>query len=79
VKRRLRRVTGRPDGGLWPQRGEYLSGDECEGVGRLLLRGESTGRPVGGVPFLEAVSRLVGRDLTPGKPGPKPKRKQKQG
>ena len=40
------------------------------------LRGhERTGRPLGGVDFLEYLEKLIGRALKPKKPGRKPKRK----
>jgi putative transposase len=58
--------------------GEYLAGEDCESVGRLLRRGETTGRPIGDDGFLATIGRLVGRDLTPKKRGRKPKRKRKQ-
>ena len=34
---------------------------------------ERTGRPLGPEPFVVAVGCVVGRDLRPRKPGPKPK------
>ena len=39
------------------------------------LRGhERTGRPLGGVDFLESLEKLIGRALKPKKPGRKPKK-----
>ena len=38
-----------------------------------LRRGELIGRPLGGPAFLDAIGRQLGRSVTPGKRGPKPK------
>ena len=50
-----------------------------EGLGdedlERLRRHERTGRPLGSERFVEKVSDLLGRDLVPKKPGPKPKAK----
>mgnify|MGYP000845672178 CR=1 FL=1 len=54
--------------------GEYLAREDCESVAPLLRRGETTGRPIGDGRFLASLSRLLERDLTPKKRGPKPKR-----
>jgi hypothetical protein len=35
---------------------------------------ENTGRPLGETPFIEKIARLLGRDILPKKPGPKPKK-----
>jgi len=60
---------------LW---GEYLAGEDLPAMARLLRRGESTGRPLGDETFMTKVGRLLNRDLTPKKPGPKPKKPKQQ-
>ena len=55
---------------------EYLARADCEMVAPLLRRGETTGRPIGDGRFLASLGRLLGRDLTPKKRGPKPKRQK---
>ncbi len=47
--------------------------DEGELAARI-RRGETTGRPLGDDTFVQTVGKLLGRDLTLGKPGRKPKR-----
>ena len=58
--------------------GEYLTGEDLPETARLLRRGESTGRPIGDETFVTKVGRLLKRDLTPKKPGPKPKKPKQQ-
>lgn len=53
--------------------GEYLRDwDEAE-VASQLASHERTGRPLGQKGFAKRIGTLVGRNLIPGKPGPKPK------
>ena len=76
-----RRYTRRINSGrgwrgyLWqPQRGP---------CGRAILvirdglRHENTGRPLGDAAFVKKLESLLGRPLTPHKPGPKPREKPK--
>jgi putative transposase len=51
--------------------GEYLMADDGRDVAAAMRRHESTGRPMGDNSFVEKMSRLLGRDLLPKKPGPK--------
>ena len=53
----------------------YLAREDCESLGGLLCRGESTGCPIGDVRFPASIGRLLGRDLTPAKCGRRPKRR----
>jgi putative transposase len=54
--------------------GEMLRRDaEAEAV-RRLRAAETIGRPLGEPSFLRRIERKTGRDLIPGKRGPKPKR-----
>jgi putative transposase len=58
---------------------EYLrerdepNGKDKLGIGEVLRRHESTGRPLGDRPFLERLGQQLGRNLLPQKRGPKPK------
>ena len=54
----------------WRQ--HLAEGDDAE-FASMLRRHENTGRPLGERPFVERVGAMLGRDLTPKKPGPKPK------
>jgi len=40
-----------------------------EAIGRILHRHEGTGRPLGERPFVQRIAQLLGRDLTPRRPG----------
>jgi putative transposase len=53
--------------------GEYLADSDTEDLQDRLRLHERTGRPLGDRPFLERLGALLGRDLIPGKRGPKPK------
>ena len=55
--------------------GEYLAREDCEAVAPLLRLDETTGRPISGDAFLATIGCLIGRNLMPNKPGPKPKRR----
>ncbi|MCK7474239.1 MAG: transposase [Rhodopseudomonas palustris] len=52
-----------------------------EGIGDdeigLIRRHEGSGRPLGDEKFLKRCEKKLGRDLHPGKPGPKPKEKKR--
>jgi putative transposase len=54
-------------------RREYLADDDDHRTGQVLRRHENTGRPLGDLNFLRRASRVLGRDLLPKKPGPKPR------
>jgi len=54
---------------------DYLAEPDDPALGQGLRRRENTGRPLGDRPFLERLGKLLGRDLLPKKPGPKPERK----
>ena len=58
---------------------KYLRQEEVSGVGEMLRRHESTGRPLGEESFLRKIGRLVGRDILRHKPGPKPKKRTNKG
>jgi len=47
-----------------------------EPIGQILRRHEGTGRPLGERPFIQRIGRLLGRDLTPRKPG-RPRKSRK--
>ncbi len=49
--------------------GEYLQGDADDALSAVMRLHESTGRPMGSVPFVKTLEALVGRNLLPGKPG----------
>ena len=49
--------------------GEYLAEADAAELGGRLRRHESTGRPLGERPFLERLSKLLARNLIPGKGG----------
>ena len=53
--------------------GEYLARQDGQETARLLRRRASTGRPLGDEAFVKKIAALLGRDLTPNKPGRKPK------
>ena len=57
---------------------KYLRQEEVSGVGEMLRRHESTGRPLGEESFLRKIGRLVGRDILRHKPGPKPKKRTRK-
>lgn len=52
---------------------QYLADADDPSLGKRLRRHENTGRPLGERPFLKRIGDLLGRDLLPKKPGPKPK------
>jgi len=71
------RASGRPPhggttNGTW---GEHLAeedgpaGPGGEPIGQILRRHEGTGRPLGERPSVQRIAQLLGRDLTPRKPG----------
>jgi REP element-mobilizing transposase RayT len=47
-----------------------------DGLARELSLHESTGRPLGERSFVQRIGDLLGRDLLPGKPGPKPQKER---
>ena len=53
---------------------EYLSQADAEGDLKLMRKHGVTGRPLGSKEFLEKLTKKLGVDLTPKKPGPKRKR-----
>ena len=53
--------------------GQYLAREELSETARHLRSRESTGRPLGDAKFVAKVGQLLGRNLTPKKPGRKPK------
>ncbi len=53
---------------------DYLSEQDSQELTREFQQRENTGRPLGDTPFLEQIGRLLGRNLLPKKPGPKPKK-----
>ena len=60
----------------------FFGNDDCEACLSLLtewcgLRHENTGRPLGHGAFVKKLESLLGRQLTPRKPGPKPRKKRK--
>ncbi len=52
----------------------FIAGSSVDDDG-LFLRHERTGRPLGDEGFVQRVSKLIGRDLMPKKPGRKRKEK----
>ena len=55
---------------------QYLADADDPSLGKRLHRHERTGQPLGERTFLKRIGDLLGRDLIPKKPGPKPKPKQ---
>ncbi len=51
----------------------FIAGSSSVDDGGLFLRHERTGRPLGDEGFVQHVSKLIGRDLMPKKPGRKRK------
>ena len=51
---------------------DYLYGAETEEFRTGLQRHQRTGRPFGGLGFVEELELLLDRELKPKKPGPKP-------
>ncbi len=75
-------LSGRDDGATtpgpvarrFPDVAALLAGGEGDdAVHDRLRRAERIGRPVGGTTFIETIEALVGRRITPRKPGRKPK------
>ena len=56
-----------------PRFGDLIDQAPDEGEFQRLRRSELIGRPLGAPAFVEALERQLGRSLTPGKRGPKPK------
>ena len=56
-----------------PRFADLLDGEADEAAFTALRRSELIGRPLGSPAFLDAISRRLGRSVTPGKRGPKPK------
>ncbi|WP_158818019.1 transposase [Methylocapsa sp. S129] len=56
-----------------PRFADLLDGEADDDSFIPLRRGELIGRPLGAPAFLDAISRQLGRSVTPGKRGPKPK------
>jgi putative transposase len=56
-----------------PRFADLLDGDPDDGAFTALRRGELIGRPLGAPAFLDAIGRRLGRNVAPGKRGPKPK------
>jgi putative transposase len=59
----------------FPDMGEMLKYKADADAIRRIRAAETIGRPVGGPGFLRRIERKTGRDLVPGKRGPKPKRR----
>ncbi|MGE3874167.1 MAG: transposase [Parvibaculaceae bacterium] len=59
--------------GRFPDMGEMLKHQADADALRRLRAAETIGRPVGEPRFLRQIERKTGRDLAPGKRGPKPK------
>ena len=57
--------------------GEYLRQGDAPDLAKRFRQLDSTGRPLGDKGFIERLSALLGRDLSPKKPGPKEKIKPK--
>jgi putative transposase len=55
---------------------EYLAEPTDAELARELSSHESTGRPLGERSFVQRIGDLLGRDLLPGKPGPKPQKER---
>ncbi len=53
---------------------QFLTDQMNETVPLLFEAHERTGRPLGEEAFVKKVCRILGRDLVPKKPGPKPKK-----
>ncbi len=53
----------------------FIAGSRSVDEGGLFLRHERTGRPLGDEGFVQCVSKWIGRDLMPKKPGRKRKEK----
>ena len=49
----------------------YLSEEDKQEDVDILQKHSNTGRPLGGIRFIEKIEKLVGRDLKKKKPGPK--------
>ncbi len=58
---------------LVPDWADFLADGLAPDLAAALRRGERTGRPLGDKRFIAKLERRVGRKLTKGKPGPKPK------
>ena len=58
---------------------DLLDADPDDPALAALRRTELIGRPLGDRAFQDAISRRLGRAITPGKPGPKPKRERDGG
>ena len=56
-----------------PRFADLLDGKPDDAAFIALRRGERIGRPLGAAAFLDAIGRQLGRSVTPGKRGPKPK------
>jgi len=59
----------------FPDMGEMLKREADADALRRLRAAETIGRPLGEPGFLRRIERKTGRDLMPGKRGPKPKRR----
>ena len=57
--------------------GQYLGQNDGDDVASVMRHHEKTGRPLGGLEFLKKVGQMIGRDLVPKRPGPRPKKKRK--
>ena len=55
---------------------DLLDADSDDPALAALRRNELIGRPLVDGAFQDAISRRLGRAITPGKPGPKPKRER---
>ena len=51
----------------------HRPGNAGRDLAGTMRRHEATGRPLGDRAFVQSLSALLGRDLLPKKPGPKPK------
>jgi putative transposase len=55
--------------------GAFLGGEIDHSLFEKLRKAETIGRPIGSAAFIDDLERLSGRNLAPGRPGPKPKEK----
>ena len=60
----------------FPRFADLLASEPEADLFERLRAAESIGRPLGGDRFLARVERLTGRELKPGKRGPKPREAQ---
>jgi putative transposase len=62
-----------------PRFADLIDGEPDDAAFAPLRRDELIGRPLGAPSFIEAISRRLGRIVTPGKRGPKPRERAEPG